>query len=82
MCMHRKLFFQLFVYGPFFCVALSSFSSSFYFLCVQTSMTVSIAHALTADRVWMVSIVTRAGAWRDTLGTTAKKVNFMSNLLA
>ena len=45
-------------------------------------MTVSIAHVLTADRVWMVSIVTRAAAWRDTLGTTAKKVNFMSNLPA
>ena len=44
-------------------------------------MTVSIAHALMADRVWMVSIITRAAAWRDTLGTTAKKVKFMSNLL-
>ena len=43
-------------------------------------MIVSIAHALTADRVWMVSIVTRAVAWRDTLGTTVKKVKFMCNL--
>ena len=45
-------------------------------------MTVLIAHALTVDRVWMVSIVTRAAARRDTLGTTVKKVKLMSNLAA
>ena len=78
--MHHKLFFKIFVFGPFFCVARSSLISAFYSLCMQTSMTVSIVHALTADRVWMVSIVTRAAAWRDTLGTTAKKVKFMCNL--